>query len=316
MIKKDTYSNQNPTITVLVPFYNGASTILDTLISVKEQTHKKFECLILDDGSDAEQAQQLEKKIKYLDDMRFRIITGSNVGLCENLNRALAKISTPFIGRIDQDDICMPHRFERQIKVLRERNSDCCFSGVIKFGEKKETIYRPISDLDVIQYDPKVLGGVVHSTMLVKTEVLKSLDGYDAKYYPSDDWDLTLRMAEKCLKLEYVDEALVKYRFHNSANTYRFYSRMCDSRRRSEAKFRFFENLENKREEKSTLAKLLNFTKIRHYLKDNSKLCFRRAGGSYLDGKMVLATYWMVISFMWHPGIYIQRLTLFYKKGS
>lgn len=306
---------KTPVVTILIPFYNGASTILETLISVKNQTYESFHCRVLDDGSDVDQAMQLNKLVKSLEDSRFSVVTGPNVGLCENINRSLTSIFTPFIARIDQDDICLPHRLQRQVAVATEGNSDCCFSGIIKFGKKNQTKYRKVADSYVVPYRPEVHGGMVHSTMLIRSDAIKLLGGYDASYYPSDDWDLTLRMVDANLKIDYIDEALIKYRFHDSANTYRFYSMMCDSRRRSEAKYPQIFDVSRGKEEKPRFDRFIDYATLRRYLKDNSKLCFRRAGGCYLDGFMLSAARWAFLSFMWHPQSYLKRVTSFLKTG-
>jgi hypothetical protein len=48
--------------------------------------------------------------------------------------------------------------------------------------------------------------------------------------------------------------------------------------------------------------------KVRHTLKDKSKLYFRKAGGAYLDGKDVRAGLWLAVSFMHHPSTYLTRI--------
>ena len=143
--------------------------------------------------------------------------------------------------------------------------------------------------------------------MMVKKDVLIDLNGYRQEYYPSDDWDLELRMCQK-YNIVILDDELVLYRFHESANTYKTFELMQDTRRWAEENYFLRENnqgeisLENHLENKSFM------TKIRHYRKDKSKLHARLAGDNYLQKNMLSFYMQLIISFLYHPNTLFKRV--------
>src|ERR1700749_991871 len=102
-----------PRVTILVPVYNGASHLAETLNSLLAQTYKDFELLIIDDGSTDDSAAI----IKSFSDPRIRLIQQENKGLCSTLNRGIQEARGEYIARSDHDDISFPHRLDREMTV-------------------------------------------------------------------------------------------------------------------------------------------------------------------------------------------------------
>lgn len=307
--------NPSPLVSVIIPYYNGLEHVKESITSILNQSFSNFELLVLDDGSDI----NIEELLLSFDDKRIRYIRGSNVGLCKNINRSLHLAKGEYIARLDQDDISEPDRLEKQVNILKNNiDVDCVFTRITKFGSKRGLERRIIKQFlpALKEFDPISDGCQVNSTMMVKNSVLVSLNGYRQEYYPSDDWDLELRMSEN-YRVCILDDTLVRYRFHASANTYRTFQLMQNTRRWAE------ENHKRRSEglREISLMKFQEFNdntirkRIRHYCKDNSKRHLRIAGGFYMDGCYFRAISHMFASFLFHPPTYIKRLLIVSKVG-
>jgi glycosyltransferase involved in cell wall biosynthesis len=108
----------DPLISVIMPVYNGAETLVWAISSVLGQTFEDYEILFLDDGSTDNSLQVAS----MFSDSRIRVLTdGVNQGLAYRLNQGIDLARGRYIARMDQDDMCFPERFARQFEFLESR---------------------------------------------------------------------------------------------------------------------------------------------------------------------------------------------------
>src|SRR5258708_21922271 len=96
----------NTKLTIGIPVHNGMPYLAETLQSVRWQTYGDVEILVIDDGSKDDTSEYLQS-LRY---PRLRVISQSNQGLTATLNRMLRECHTPWLVRLDADDIALPHR--------------------------------------------------------------------------------------------------------------------------------------------------------------------------------------------------------------
>ena len=209
---------KKPLITVIIPVFNGMPFLRETLDSIRNQTLTDIEILIVNDGSTDSSLSYLES----LNDKRIHILNHNRKGLCEALNIAINSAQAELVARTDQDDISLPERLQKQLEFInKHKEIDCIFTRITKFNKLR--VFRDI-DKGLIKkhsyeiFDPWINGNALHSTMLAKKEILIEVGGYRKQFYPADDWDLILRIHEY-YKIAILNDALVKYRYHSSANT-------------------------------------------------------------------------------------------------
>jgi glycosyltransferase involved in cell wall biosynthesis len=304
---------KSPEVTIIVPIYNGSAHLSETLNSLLSQTFKDFELLAIDDGS----TDASSDIVRSYGDERVRLITKKNGGLCEALNLGIVEARAPFIARSDQDDISIPERLDRQLQVMNRNPEEIgLFAYSTKFGSK-----RSWSNADKVimapgelkEFEPMKDGCLLGSTMFVRAAVLRSIGGFRQEYYPADDWDLELRLAQvgKVLVLR---EPLIAYRFHASANTYRVFADMCQ-------KVRWAEDSYRRRQEATpelTLDEFMHsqpqdaWSRLRRYRKDSSKLHMRTAGQRYLDGRYIAAAGLLLVSGILNPVNIIWRIRRYF----
>src|SRR5260221_9109636 len=93
-------------VSVIIPVYNGSRFIIDALNSVKGQTHRQLECIVVDDGSTDNTADIVKEWI--ISDNRFIYLFQNNKGLSGARNKGLDHAKGNYIQFLDADDILLP----------------------------------------------------------------------------------------------------------------------------------------------------------------------------------------------------------------
>src|SRR5947209_1428421 len=105
----------NNLVSVIIPTYNRAGTICQTVDNVFQQTYRNIELIVVDDGSTDDTQSRLRR---YRN--RLRIITQANAGPAVARNRGAAAACGDIIAFQDSDDLWNPTKLERQAALLEE----------------------------------------------------------------------------------------------------------------------------------------------------------------------------------------------------
>ena len=110
---------ENELISIIVPIYNVEKYLRECLDSISGQTYKKFECIMVNDGS-TDSSQQIAEE--YLTDSRFKLINQSNKGLSEARNTGISHIreESTFVAFVDSDDYIYPDFLETLIENIED----------------------------------------------------------------------------------------------------------------------------------------------------------------------------------------------------
>lgn len=107
---------RKPLVSVLIPLYNGSSTILSTLQSVASQSCSDFEILVLNDASTDDSIEVMRKFC----DPRLRVIHNEkNEGTSFTRDRLVREAQGDYVAWLDQDDLAVPERLEKQCQRFR-----------------------------------------------------------------------------------------------------------------------------------------------------------------------------------------------------
>jgi glycosyltransferase involved in cell wall biosynthesis len=106
-----------PSVTVLMSVFNGEKFLKEAIESILKQTFKDFVFLIIDDAS----TDRSVEIIRSYSDFRIQLIQNkNNLGLAASLNLGLAECKTPYVARMDADDISLPHRLKVQYEWMQK----------------------------------------------------------------------------------------------------------------------------------------------------------------------------------------------------
>jgi glycosyltransferase involved in cell wall biosynthesis len=207
----------HPTLSVLLPVFNGATYVESTIESVLSQSYSDFELLVLDDGSQDATPQILERCARR--DPRLRIFRHENHGVGYTLQRGLSECGGRYVALIGADDLALPGRFEKQVSFL-ETNPDYVFVGgylqIIDTGGRVIGLRRyPATDRNLrrtmLLYNP--FGA---PAAMFRREDALAAGGFTSRFWTCEDYDFFLRLAKRG-KVANLTEALVSYRLHSNA---------------------------------------------------------------------------------------------------
>ena len=224
-------------IGIVVPVYNGAQYLAETLESVLAQTFADWELVIVDDGSTDGSATIAAAFAAR--DPRIRVVYKPNSGVATARNAGLRSLgsTSAFVAFLDQDDMWYPESLAT-LHVLLSRNPEASAAhgtylpidaaGHLKPRSDREALHwrrRGFQDAHLVRWpaerpttfdvlafmNPIVTPGQV----LIRRSVLHHTGDFDRSLAPADDWDLWLRLARSA-DLVYTDAAVLRYRLHDA----------------------------------------------------------------------------------------------------
>jgi glycosyltransferase involved in cell wall biosynthesis len=207
-----------PKVSVVMSVYNGERYLCESVDSILSQTFTDLEFIIIDDGSTDETWAILNR---YTDPRLVLLRNKSNIGLAASLNRALAIARGRYVARQDADDFSFPPRLERQVAFLDAHPSvGIVGTGrvtVSESGEATNVYHMPASD-DRIRAWLLRRSPFCHGTVMVRYHLLCDAGGYRPEFWVAQDYDLWLRLAERC-EMANLPEVLYAYRSHRFQTT-------------------------------------------------------------------------------------------------
>lgn len=221
-----------PLITALMTTYNSAAHLKETIDSILNQSFTDFEFLILDDGS----SDHSVELIKSYADKRIRLVAEQqNKGVGARLRQALSLVETPYIAKIDSDDISVPERFEKQLNYLQQNpdldiiksyfsyfpdNAEVAQSERYKhYKAVKEKEHNAVDTESLIQQHLPRWNCIIHTTYFAKSQVIKAV-GYP-EHRIGEDYSLFYRALESGYRIGCIPEFLTQMRVSNFSVTTR-----------------------------------------------------------------------------------------------
>ena len=200
-----------PLITVALPVYNGEKYLAEALDSILAQTFTNFELIVIDDGS-SDSSLEILKKYQKLDS-RVRLVARENRNVAATLNEIIFLARGEWFARMDQDDIALPQRFERQLQWLERTGADICGSWIQRFGTSDQRVVKLRQTDEAIKMEMLFCSALAHPTVIVRTDKIRALL-YDEKGWEAEDYNLWERAIRSGWKMTNVPEVLLLYRVH------------------------------------------------------------------------------------------------------
>ncbi len=210
-----------PKVTVLMPVYNGERYLRDAIASILGQTFTDFELLLIDDGSTDKSCEI----ISSFTDARIRLVKNDgNIGLIRTLNKGIDLAAGEYIARMDCDDISLPQRFEKQVSFLdKHPETIMVASYIVQLNADGDETGSWADDIDtktsaeIHEMIPRA-NCIAHPSIMMRKAIAQNYR-YNEKQKGSEDWDLWLRISQDGLKIEKINEVLLKYRVHPQSAT-------------------------------------------------------------------------------------------------
>lgn len=126
--------------TLIIPIYNTEEYIKDCLDSIKNQTFKDFEVLMMNDGSTDRSLEIIEEYAKT--DERFKVVSNPNSGISITRNKGIRMANNPYVVFVDSDDTLNNELLDKLNDEIKENNPDLIRYGVDVIGESDDRRYR------------------------------------------------------------------------------------------------------------------------------------------------------------------------------
>ena len=186
-----------PQISIIVPAYNAAKTIEETIVAVQKQTFQDWELIIVNDGSTDDTLAVVEN----ITEPKLKIISTENNGVAEARNIGSANAMGTYVAFLDADDLWVKNKLERQLQAL-EQNPDAvvayswtCFMD----REGDSYVYHASSQYRYTGnvYARLLVADFIHSgsNTLIRKSALDRVGGFDSKCNGCEDWDMWLRLS-------------------------------------------------------------------------------------------------------------------------
>lgn len=161
---------KQPSVTVLIPVYNGEEHIGDCLDSLMNQSYDNYQILVVNDGS-------RDKTLEKLQQYPVKILSyEENKGISYALNYGIDHIDTDYIVRMDADDIMHPKRLEIQVKFM-EDNPDVFMMGTtcLRYDGKMDWVpeYRRVFLVDELRFLYLFHPVILHPTVIFRATSFK-----------------------------------------------------------------------------------------------------------------------------------------------
>lgn len=198
-------------VSVITPVYNAEKYISKTLESVFAQTYKDIEIVLVDDCSKDDSAQIIaEYKEKHSKIIYY--LQPKNMGAGAARNKALELASGQYVAFLDSDDLWLPEKTEKQIKLMKKKKSPFSYAAIEMMDEEGKTIKGKRNLKETCDY--KYL---LHNTIIATSSVIVDRTVLGDFRMPlrrgGQDYATWLSLLRNGVVACGINETLVRYRF-------------------------------------------------------------------------------------------------------
>ena len=207
--------NRQAQTTVVIPLYNYAHHIVETLQSAAKQTTDDVMILVVDDcstDSSVETVLEWMKKQTIKKGMTL-LRNKENARLPITRNTAINYCRSEFCFMLDADNIIYPRCIEKHVQALNGRpDADAAYSLIEVFEGRSDVV-----GAGVFIKEGLLHGNFIDAMAIFRRSVLTSLNGYENLRHGWEDYELWLRMIEKNKITIHIPEILSRYRQHKNS---------------------------------------------------------------------------------------------------
>jgi glycosyltransferase involved in cell wall biosynthesis len=208
-----------PLISVIMSVYNDEKNLPESVESILNQTFGDFEFIITEDCS-KDNSLKLLRDYASKDKRIVLIENKENLKLTKNLNSMLGIAKGDLIARMDSDDISLPERFEKQVKIFKDNPEiDFVFTSSMLMDNEGNDLcesWRP-NDIRKILDHMKFDSYIPHPTIMAKKDIFAKAGNYtEIKGYGQEDKELWEKFIANGVSFYYLNELLLRYRLNPS----------------------------------------------------------------------------------------------------
>lgn len=204
-------------VSIVMPYYNAAAYIRETVEAIIAQTYKDWELIIVDDCSPAPETEEVLNQVRSMDD-RIKVIRAEKnggAGIARNIGIKAAK--GRYIGFCDSDDWWYPTKLEEQLKFMQDNGYELTCTWYEDANEKLESYYT------MKQAPRQSYKSMIAGCNIGTPGVLFDTKRVGKKYMPplrrAEDWGLWMNILKDVDYIYTYPKALWKYRHISGSET-------------------------------------------------------------------------------------------------
>jgi len=212
-------------VSIIAICHKHADYVIETLDSIRNQTYSNIELIIINNVKDECESiiqswiKKYEIKCVFIQNERQKTLT-------QNCNIGLSNCNGKYFQIISCDDVLLPQKIEKQVDLFEtlDEKYACVYSDLIYIDENgitdtKETLQEKkqkkwgtaLCPSGNLKNELSLLSFIPAPSALLKTEILKKINGFDEKYL-FEDWPMWMKLCKNKYQFTAVNEPLVKYR--------------------------------------------------------------------------------------------------------
>jgi len=212
-------------VSIVAICHKHAAYVIETLDSIRNQTYADIELIIINNLKDDCESiindwiQKYEVNCLFIQNDQPKTVT-------QNCNIGLAHCNGKYFQAISCDDVLLPQKIEKQVQLFANLDDSyaCVYSDLIYIDENglintKETVQEKkqkkwgteLFPSGNLKNELSLLSFIPAPSVLLKTQIIKEINGYDEKYL-FEDWPLWIKLCKNNYQFKGVNEPLVKWR--------------------------------------------------------------------------------------------------------
>ncbi len=219
-------------LSVVVPVYNAAKTIVECIQSIQNQTFSKLQIICVNDGSTDNSLDLINDLAK--NDSRILIVNQENCGVSCARNKGISVADFEYITFVDSDDTIEPTMYEKMLEEMQLYTADCviCGSNEYKFDGKVLNFTVPYknkllsSKQEVVEKFIKPLffasniniaicvRACVWNKIFLKKIIIDNKIKFNETRFNGEDWQFCLEYFSNCNSIYFLDECFYNYIHH------------------------------------------------------------------------------------------------------
>ncbi|MCR9200396.1 MAG: glycosyltransferase family 2 protein [Planctomycetaceae bacterium] len=198
-------------VSIVMPAFNAGQTIQQAIQSVLDQTHQRWELIVIDDGSHDDTAAIVRG---FGEAVRYHRQENAGPAVARNCGIRMSRF--PWVAFLDADDLWLPEKLSTQLDVAGNSGAQAVYTNCRNFGDIARVAefrsHPPMPSGDIFE-DLLLDNFLTLSTVMIRREALQAADGFLPEMTGAEDWDLWLRLAADGVTFEPLAEPLVLYRW-------------------------------------------------------------------------------------------------------
>ena len=197
---------------VIIPVFNRASLVCETLVTLLKQDYSDFEIIVVDDGSTDDVKIKLSS---FIESGSISYIYQSNSGVSAARNKGASLSNGDYLIFLDSDDFVTKNWLSDFSKIISTHNPDIIYCGI---NRMKDNVLVEYTDPTNPFKDGKSFGNVIPGSFCIKSEFFKSIGLYDDKLAYGENTELGFRIKMANPTTVFINRPNLIYNLHENSH--------------------------------------------------------------------------------------------------